>query len=67
MTMNVTRLTTYWTTGEAATAIDFLDTLREVLWETYGDQITQMHRAACDDNSRDPNQVEFMFDDDIEF
>ena len=66
MTMNVTRLTTYWTTGEAATAIDFLDTLREVLWETYGEQITQMHRAACDDRIPNPNQGKFVFDDDIE-
>ena len=28
MTMKVTRLTTYWTLDEAATVIDFLDTLR---------------------------------------
>jgi hypothetical protein len=28
-TMNTTRMTMYWTTGESAIAIDFLDTLRE--------------------------------------
>ena len=67
MTMNVTRLTTYWTIDEAATAIDFLDTLREALWETYGEQITRMHREACDDRIRDTNQCEFEFDDDIPF
>ena len=39
MTMNTTRLTMYWTVGEATTAIDFLDTLRDALWETYGEQI----------------------------
>ena len=67
MTMNTTRLTTYWTIDEAATAIDFLDTLRDALWETYGEQITQMHREACDDCIRDANQCEFEFDDEIPF
>ena len=67
MTMNVTRLTTYWSVDEAATAIDFLDTLREALWETYGEQITTMHREACDDRIQDTNQGELEFDDDIPF
>ena len=67
MTMNVTRLTTYWTVGEAATVIDFLDILRDALWETYGEEITKMHREAYDDRIRDTNQCEFEFNDDIPF
>ncbi len=67
MTMKVTRLTTYWTIDEADTAIDFLDRLRDALWETYGEQITKMHREACDDGIRDINQREFEFDDEIPF
>lgn len=67
MTMKVTPLTTYWSAGEAATAIEFLDMLREALWETYGEQITQMHREAYDDRFQDTNQCEFPFDDDIPF
>ena len=67
MTMNVTRLTTYWTTGEAATVIDFLDILRDALWETYGEKITNMHREAYDDRIRDTNQYELEFNDDIPF
>jgi hypothetical protein len=67
MTMKVTHVTTYWTTDEAATAIDFLDSLREALWETYGEQITQMHREAYDDRIQDINQGELEFDDDIPF
>jgi len=67
MTMNTTRLTTYWTTGEAATAIDFLDTLRDALWETYGEQIIRMHHEACDERTHDTNQCEFEFDDEIPF
>jgi hypothetical protein len=67
MTMKVTCLTTYWDVGEAATAIELLDILREALWETYGEQITQMHREAYDDRIQDNNQCEFQFDDDIPF
>lgn len=67
MTMKVTRLTTYWTLDEAATVIDFLDTLRDALWETYGEHITTMHREAYDHHIRDTSQRELEFDDDIPF
>jgi len=67
MTMKVTRLTTYWTIGEAATAIEFLDILRDALWETYGEQITEMHREAYDNRFQDINQCELGFDDDLPF
>lgn len=67
MTMNTTRLITYWNTAEAATVIDFLDAIRDVLWETYGEQITQMHREAYEESSRAENQCEFEFDDNITF
>jgi len=67
MTMKVTRLTTYWTIDEAATAIEFLDILRDALWETYGEQITEMHREAYDNRFQDINQCELGLDDDIPF
>jgi hypothetical protein len=67
MTMNVTRLTTYWSIDEAATVIEFLDILRDALWETYGEQITEMHREAYDNRFQDINQCELGFDDDIPF
>jgi hypothetical protein len=67
MTMNTTRLITYWNTAEAATVIDFLDAIRDALWETYGEQITAMHREARDESNRDNNQCELEFDDDITF
>ena len=65
MSMNTTRLTTYWSAGEAATAIDFLDTLRGALWDTYGEQITAMHRDAHHEPITNHNQCELEFDDDI--
>ena len=67
MTMNVTRLTTYWRIDEAATVIEFLDILRDALWETYGEQITEMHRETHDNRFQDINQCELGFDDDIPF
>ncbi len=67
MTMKVTRLTTYWTADEAATVIDFLDMLRDALWETYGEQITTMHCDDDDNRTQDINQCELGFDDDIPF
>ena len=67
MTMKVTRLTTYWTLDEAATAIDFLDRLRDALWETYGEQVITMHREAYDNRNQHLDQCELGFDDDIPF
>ena len=67
MTMKVTRLTTYWTIDEAATAIDFLDRLRDALWETYGEQIIKMHCETDDNRIQDINQCELGFDDDTPF
>lgn len=67
MTMKVTRLTTYWTPDEAATVIDFLDSLREALWETYGEQITKMYQEEHELHRQHNNPCEPGFDDDIPF
>jgi hypothetical protein len=67
MTMNITRLITYWSPAEAATAIDLLDTLRDAIWHTYGEQITNMYREADHNPSRHTDQCEPEFDDDIPF
>ncbi len=42
MTMNTTRLVTFWNAGEAHDVIEFLDILRDELWETYGERIIAM-------------------------
>ena len=65
--MKTTRLTTYWTVGEAATVFELLDILRDALWDTYGEQIIRMHREDHDNCFWDNNQYEFEFDDDIPF
>ncbi len=67
MSMKVTRLYTHWTAEEAHTVIEFLDILRDQLWETYGDAVVDMMRDASANQTQHENQVAFEFDDDIEF
>jgi len=43
-----TRLRTWWTGKEAAEVIDFLDQLREALWESYHEEILAHDRAEAE-------------------
>jgi hypothetical protein len=67
MSMNITRLTTYWTVDEADTVITLLDDLRDSLWETYGDQIIELRRNAMTSVESNTDQAELPFEDDINF
>ena len=67
MAMQVTRLHTYWQPEQAHTVIEFLDMLREQLWELHGEQIIEMLRQASDSEHIDEKQAQFEFDDDIDF
>ena len=42
MSKNTTRFVTYWSAGEAHNVMEFLDIVRDHLWETCGDQIIAM-------------------------
>ena len=66
MSLSFTHLPTHWNTGEAYTVIAFLDLLRDLLWETYGDDITAMLRNA-DCGDRDEEQFKLPFDDPLDF
>lgn len=46
MTLRIHKIATYLRADEAYTLIEFLDQLREVLMETYGDEIADMLREA---------------------
>ncbi len=65
--MKVTRLPTHWTAEEAHTVIEFLDILRDQLWETYGDRVIDMLHETSANQSQQEDQVAFEFDDDIKF
>jgi len=67
MSMNITRLTTYWTVDEADTVITLLDDLRDCLWETYGDQIIELRRNTMTSVESNTDQTELPFDNDINF
>ena len=54
MTMKFTQLVTYFNAGDADTVIAFIDDLRELLWNTYGDEIIAM-RLANEENRESPD------------
>ena len=67
MTMKIIRLTTYWTADQADTVVAFLDELRDMLWETYGDQIIEMRRSAIVRTESSTDQPGTPFGDTSDF
>ncbi len=67
MSMKTTRLVTYWNAGEAHDVIEFLDTLRDQLWETYGDQIIAMRLEAEELRVEQADQIQLAFDQEEPF
>lgn len=47
--MRILKITTHWTTEEAACLYDLLAELQAIIWEHYGDDITQMHHQMTDE------------------
>lgn len=66
MSLKITRLRTHWSADEAHLVISFLDELRDMLWETYGDKIVAMY-ADMAKHDLEERQTELPFDDNIEF
>ncbi len=67
MSMKITRLRTYWSASEASSVIEFLDLLRDQLWDQYGEQITAMLQEAAAEQANDDEQHVIDFDDDPPF
>jgi len=67
MSMKTTRLRTYWSASEASSVIEFLDLLRDLLWDHYGEQITAMLQEAAVAQANDDDQNGIDFDDDPPF
>ena len=66
MSLSFTHLPTHWDADEAYTVIAFLDLLRDLLWQTYGDDVTAMLRDP-DCRERDKGQFKLPFDDPLDF
>jgi hypothetical protein len=62
--MKITKITTHWDADDAYLMISFLDQLRDLLWDTYADQIAQSYAELAELDAR---QTEFPFDEKIEF
>lgn len=43
--MKVLRITTHWTAEEADGIYQLLDEFKTVIWDHYGDDIVEMHKA----------------------
>ena len=63
MSMKITRLRTHWNAGEACSVIEFLDLLRDQLWDHYGEQITAMLQEAAAAQANDDDQHDDFEDD----
>ena len=66
MTMKTLRLRTYWDADDAHLVISFLDELRDLLWDSYGDEIIATHQNLADAAAQNDRQTD-LFDDKIEF
>lgn len=67
MTMRFTQLATHWDAEEALAVIEFLDTLRNALWSSHGEQIERMLRDSTPHHRHGEEQMGFDFDDQIPF
>ena len=43
--MKTLKITTHWTPEEADCIYQFLDDLKQALWQCYGEDIVQMHQT----------------------
>jgi len=66
MSMKVIKLTVYWDAADAQLIISFIDELRDLLVDTYGDEIVEMHRQLVQDNTLDEDQTDLPFNDPVE-
>jgi hypothetical protein len=67
MSMKVIKLTVYWDAADAQLIISFIDELRELLVDTYGDEIVDMHRRLVQNNTLDEGQTDLPFNDPVAF
>lgn len=63
MSMKLSQIRTHWTADEAYLVISFLDELRDLVWESYGEEIIAAEQARVEAS----RQTDLVFDDDIEF
>lgn len=63
--MRILKIVTYWTPEEADGIYQFMDELKEALWQSYGDDIAKMHHDIHD--KQQLSDAQSGFDDEIPF
>ena len=63
--MKTLKITTHWTPEEADCIYQFLNEFKDVLWQSYGDDIVQMYKAIHDQQQSDYEET--TLDDEIPF
>jgi hypothetical protein len=61
--VKVLKITTHWTTQEAAEVYEALELLKTALWESYGSDIREMHINIA----QDQREIKEQFNDSIDF
>ena len=61
--MKVLKITTHWTTQEAAEVYEALDLLKTAIWESYGSDI----REVCTNIAQEQKEIGEQFNDTIDF
>ena len=67
MSMKILKLPVYWNAADAQLVISFLDDLRDLLVDTYGDEISEIHQRLAGNKNLDDDQAELPFNDPVEF
>jgi len=61
--MKVLKVTTHWTSAEAAQIYEALDLLKTAIWESYGSDIREMYTS----NAHEQKEIGEQFNDDMDF
>jgi hypothetical protein len=67
MSMKIMKLPAYWDAADAQLVISFLDDLRDLLVDTYADEITDIHQQPTENDTLNEGQIELPFNDPLEF
>jgi hypothetical protein len=57
------KITTHWTTQEAAEVYQAIDLLKTAIWESYGNDIREMYKKIA----QDQKEMGEQFNDDMDF
>jgi len=56
--MKTLRITTHWTTEQAEDMYMLLDDLKSAIWQSYGEEIVEMHREIAFEQKKEGENSE---------